>query len=848
MQLRRVLGILVAVCTLGLASTASAQLQAITVPWDPLDNTQPHFAYNGHPTIFKAIARGGDNASYDIRWDFDGDGQYDFTENRADRYNLSTSYTYPNVAQDTTYMAVIEVTSNGETTTATYPVRVIADVPADPTAATQDQLAIMTSVALDDALWWMHTQMVGRTGDENNQLTGAQVTGYVPHPNGNYHTAATGAFLWGMGLKRHLMAYPPDGYIGTVPNVDENTIRWNNDPYAESVLRAVNWLLVNRAEIITGLPAEDENNRQGFYPEIDKAPILGTDDGVGIWFGYTLGNRYIYPMGHVMAGFSALRVSGYTIQVGDPNYILGRPFEYIVQQMVDAVVWAQGDGGNALGSWYYTPNSATDDLSTTLWGMTSMWYAHNFMSGSGVIVPNRAMARAVQYASNNSRVPVAGERCGSYQTSIAGCAFTVTAAHLLSMSWAGASSFDPADTRIAFPGYSALTRGEVRTLYNEYLAFIGNNWLNIVTGNIGWNQGLWEPDGNGMADWTRTDMMGNHYAMLHWHEAARSHLPEVVDYGGNPWKQQMSIYLVNNQFPDGHYRSVPSGNLAQNSDNEGTEVLNTGWAIPVLSFVTIEENTPPEPPVIITPPNDTTVNDTNPTLIIRNSSDPDLDQLWYDFQLATDDTFTTIIDEALMVPAGENGITEWPPLGPLDEDTGYCWRSRACDSQACSEWVHACFLVSSENNPPPPPVLSTPANGSTIWTLNPNYTWMPSIDPEGDRVTYSIEVFDSNGDTVAASSSIGGTITSLSQLTDLGTYTWHVLAVDEFGAMSGWSDEFAFTVDLSMDPNGGGSGGDTDIYVNGGGCAVGSGSGGAPLGVLLLLTFAFLSAGRRRKN
>src|SRR4051794_29723877 len=49
--------------SLFLCSASLAQaLEVIPVPWEPLDPSIPHQAYNGHPTTFKAIARGGDGA------------------------------------------------------------------------------------------------------------------------------------------------------------------------------------------------------------------------------------------------------------------------------------------------------------------------------------------------------------------------------------------------------------------------------------------------------------------------------------------------------------------------------------------------------------------------------------------------------------------------------------------------------------------------------------------------------------------------------------------------------------------------------------------------------------------
>ena len=83
---------------LTVSHAAEAQnLRVVPVPWVATDLTVPHMAYNGHATTFKAIARGG-NGTYFYEWDFNGDGQYDFSATTNNRYNLSTRFTYANQA------------------------------------------------------------------------------------------------------------------------------------------------------------------------------------------------------------------------------------------------------------------------------------------------------------------------------------------------------------------------------------------------------------------------------------------------------------------------------------------------------------------------------------------------------------------------------------------------------------------------------------------------------------------------------------------------------------------------------------------------------------------------------
>ncbi|MSP15952.1 MAG: PKD domain-containing protein [Myxococcales bacterium] len=571
------------------AASASAAVDVVPVPWNALDPTIPHQAYNGHVTTFKAIARGG-TGTYTVEWDYDGDGIYDTSYSRANRYDLSTTYTYPVQPVTITFQATVRVTSGADVATGIYPVRVFADVPADPTFASDRQLQIMRGVAVDDALWWMHLNMTGRGGNEDDPFTGSQITGYYNH--GSYPTASAATFMWAMGLNGHFVAHPVGKYIGTyAPGAEaENDARWMNDPYAEDVLRNINYLLTTKLSVITGIPAADESNEYGAFPMYFRTPIPGTDDGVGFWLGYSPGDQTVYPFGHVLSGFSVARLTGLHAQVGDTTYVRGRKYEFLVQQMVDAMVWAQIDGGCGDGGWYYTPNPPTScdymDGSTNLWGLTGVWHADKFMSDSGVIVPNRARFRAVNNFVTNAYAPSGTEYCGRYRSNSSGCDFTLTAGHLIVAGWTGINNFNVADPNIAFPSYSGHTKGTLRTYYDRYVNLVSGRWLTFQgsTVNTGWASGLWEIGAGGLADFERTDRRGNTYAMLHMQDAARAHEPVLTTWGPNNWLRQFSIYLIQNQYADGHYQGAWCGGpVCANSESSGGMPLSTSWSALILS-------------------------------------------------------------------------------------------------------------------------------------------------------------------------------------------------------------------------------------------------------------------------
>jgi uncharacterized protein (TIGR03382 family) len=241
--------------------------------------------------------------------------------------------------------------------------------------------------------------------------------------------------------------------------------------------------------------------------------------------------------------------------------------------------------------------------------------------------------------------------------------------------------------------------------------------------------------------------------------------------------------------------------------------------------------------VLISPQNGTQMASLRPNLVILESTDPDLDALVYDWELATDATFGTIIAQgANVVPQGAGNMT-FPVTVDLDEDTEYCWRVRADDSQTTSTYNTACFFVSTQNDPPAVPTLNNPSNDSTVLTRAPVYTWAPSTDPENDTISYDIEVRDGSGTVVASSNSVGGTVTTMAGVLDNGTtYTWRARAVDSSGAKSEFSADNTFTVDAPIDM--------PDVIVNGGGCQTSNGS----VSMLFALGLVGLVLGRRRRR
>ncbi len=576
---------LLVVSLLVLHAAAAGALEVIPVPWVATDPSVPHLAYSGHATTFKAIARGG-NGTYLVEWDFDGDGVFDFSATTTDRYDLSARSTFPPQGADATFLARVRVTSGGEVAAATYPVRIFADVPADPAVATDGQLQVMRSVAIDDGLWYLHTQLT-RAGDEAHPETGAQVTAWSDGNPGwpNQRNLVGTSFLEALGRSQHVPAFPP-AYLGELPDPAANAARWATDPYAEDAARLVNYILAQAS--VVSVAAADESNLTGFYPEVARTRIPGTTDGYGIMVVNSPGEPWNGALSGFLRALSFANLTGYVAQVGDPTRILGRRFEFIAQQLVDALVWAQNDAGTTPGAWYYVANENTDMLGEysggTLDAAEALWQVERSLGSAGVVVPNLVKTRLATYILGNANPCPLGGVGGTWTSAFDGvCDFSLSAAHVLTWGWLGANNFTTGDLRLAFPGYTAMTRGQLRTQYDKSLQFISNAFLLTSTGGFGWDMGFVEAGASGLADFGRTDGHGDHWSMLHWTRAARAVTPQIVAFGGNDHARLFGRYLVLNQAASGGWIWTYTPVLNNQSDNALGPRGRAAWALITLS-------------------------------------------------------------------------------------------------------------------------------------------------------------------------------------------------------------------------------------------------------------------------
>jgi hypothetical protein len=213
------------------------------------------------------------------------------------------------------------------------------------------------------------------------------------------------------------------------------------------------------------------------------------------------------------------------------------------------------------------------------------------------------------------------------------------------------------------------------------------------------------------------------------------------------------------------------------------------------SFSINTANDAPGAPGIIAPQLGEEVAASQLNLTIGNAVDQDGDILTYIFELDTVNTF----DSPALTTSGSidegSSSTQWP-VGGLLEDTVYYWRAKANDGAADGPWAAGRFFVNTANQPPTVPGLKNPGDLAWVPTPTPTLEIHPATDSDGDLITYRFELGLDAGlsDPLYIQDTVDLQWTLASALSESTRYYWHVQAIDEHGAQSGWTLPVSFFV------------------------------------------------------
>jgi hypothetical protein len=203
-------------------------------------------------------------------------------------------------------------------------------------------------------------------------------------------------------------------------------------------------------------------------------------------------------------------------------------------------------------------------------------------------------------------------------------------------------------------------------------------------------------------------------------------------------------------------------------------MLKSNW-MSTADFIVNTANDTPSSPAVSSPVNNTHIASLTPVLSVSNATDMDMyDTLTYDFEVATDGGFATVVASTSGISQGGGGITSWT-IGPsLTEYTTYYWRARSRDDHgAVSSWISASFFVNTTNSAPTAPTVNAPASASEVAVFTPSLTVNNASDADLDMLHYVFEI-----DTVNSFNSVDKRTSGLLSET-ANTTSWTPSALNE---------------------------------------------------------------------
>ncbi len=480
-----------------LASGAPAAVdRVVCVPWQG-DPNSPHTAISGQSVNLYAVIYGdGSGGTVSYSWDFkDGQPPAPATISVPANgiYSLKVANTF-NGAINTPF--ITELTVEGQTDA--YKV-ILAP----------DNNESKANIAIDKALWYLHTQMV-RTNVGSPSVPG----GYWN--DSGYYVGRTGACVWAFEVQGHLL------------NVEAAPLYPTEDPYVEDVQRGINYLLSRM--YADGMTAQTHG-----HPEDYDGNGTGDGNGFGLKCYYSSGHTN-YETAVAMGAISGCGTPNATADTGNSTYVLNRTYADIVQDMADWYAWSQIDGSSfprsgSRGGWYYTAaNNAAwganyGDNSACQWAYIGLDSAEaNF----GCTIPEwvkEQLAGYLHYQTSYSNRGWVSYRSNDNTNNVC-----LTGGSLVGMVLVGESIYD-----------SFLGAGTYATDLDRVKTFLGNKW-------------------HGTSDRWEENWYGHraYYTMYAVMKGLR--LQGITSLPGSPgtsdWYADYVGVMIPDQHSDGHWRGT----------------------------------------------------------------------------------------------------------------------------------------------------------------------------------------------------------------------------------------------------------------------------------------------------
>ncbi|MFB3895460.1 MAG: hypothetical protein ACE14V_04070 [bacterium] len=191
----------------------------------------------------------------------------------------------------------------------------------------------------------------------------------------------------------------------------------------------------------------------------------------------------------------------------------------------------------------------------------------------------------------------------------------------------------------------------------------------------------------------------------------------------------------------------------------------------------ILDNQAPNAVNLISPLSGTTTNNRQPTFRWNATTDPDGDAVTYLLQVDNDAGFGSP-----EFTSGFGTATSAVPSSMLTTGT-YYWRVISQDSYTAQN-ISAVWTLTIRNQAPNAVSLISPVSGTTTSNRQPTFRWNTTTDPDGDTVSYELELStDAGFGTIAYSSGFSSaTSATPTSMVAFGSYYWRVVSQDSYGA------------------------------------------------------------------
>lgn len=190
----------------------------------------------------------------------------------------------------------------------------------------------------------------------------------------------------------------------------------------------------------------------------------------------------------------------------------------------------------------------------------------------------------------------------------------------------------------------------------------------------------------------------------------------------------------------------PASSLTENAQYYWRARANDGYAngsgpySTVRSFWLDAVASPPGAVTFVHPVTDSTLNPGTATFVVGATTDPDPgDVPVYDFLLATDAAFATVVDFASGV-AAVAGEASWTPGVALVEGTTYYVLAQARDTQGNLGDAAVSRFLAHANQPPVAPSVNSPADAAVVTAATIALSANLGADPDLDPLSYQFQL------------------------------------------------------------------------------------------------------------